>query len=73
MTPLRPSEQAVLSAYIAETNTSGRRRLTLSKHDLARMTGFPSGQCCNARRSLVERGLLRKVGFSQPMVVEVTL
>lgn len=69
---LTPSEQAVLDAYKAEAANKGRRKaLCLTKRELAAITGFSDTQCCDARRALIARKVLRKMGFSVPMKVEL--
>lgn len=69
---LTPAEQAVLAAYQSEAAQLCRRKaLCLDKNELSARTGFPPGQCCNARASLIVKKMLRKMGFSVPMKVEL--
>lgn len=69
---LNPVETAVLAAYQAEAASRGvRRPLVLDKHALAGLTGISASRCCNARASLIARKLLRKIGHTIPMQVEL--
>lgn len=69
---LNPVEQAVLDAYQTEAAQLGTRRpLVLDKNELAARTGFSASRCCTARASLIAKRILRKIGFSVPMRVEL--
>lgn len=69
---LSPVEQAVLAAYQSEAAQLGSRRpLVLDKHELAKRTGFTASRCCYARSVLINKRILRKIGFSVPMRVEL--
>ena len=66
---MRQSEWAVLNAVKAAADERGRA--SLDKHALARATGYSASICCNARTRLVQLGLLRKIGFSRPTLLQV--
>ena len=69
---LTGNERAVLDAYMAEAADKGRRKaLCLDKHELSARTGIPASQCCNARASLIAKRVIRKMGWSVPMKVEL--
>lgn len=72
MKPLTRCEQAVLEAYQSEAVQLCRRKaLYLTKHELSERTGFPPGQCCNARAGLIAKKIIRKMGYTVPMKVEL--
>lgn len=65
-------EQAVLAAYQDEAAQLCRRKaLCLDKNELAAKTGFSPSRCAYARASLVAKGVLRKMGCTVPMKVEL--
>jgi len=64
-----PAELAVLSTLRAAADSRGRA--SLCKQTLARATGLTPSICCNARTSLIKRKLIRKIGFSHPMVIQL--
>lgn len=69
---LNGNEQAVLKVYRAEAANTGRRKgICLDKHELAARTGIPASQCCNARASLIAKRVIRKMGWTVPMKVEL--
>lgn len=66
------TEQAVLEAYRREAEQLGRRKpLILARAELAQRTGLSPKSCDNARAGLIEKGLLRKMGFTRPMRIEL--
>ena len=68
--PLSQLELEVLAALKRLAGPDGK--VQVDKHVLARETGEDASRCSAARAELVRKKVVRKIGWSRPMLIDVS-